>query len=319
MKKTFISITIVLWVFFMFGNMQGTYAATNVWIWSTLTDESNTSKNLDKLDEFQNVGAYGPEDFIDISEGGIRGLYNGLLQIARDLKNLFYALATLYFLVICIKLVFSENTEEAIWNFKKGIVWITVGIIVMQLAFWFTAVLFDKWVSARLWVSLFTIIVLPMINLVRTLASIFFIAMAIFAFYRLVTANGNEEAVKTWKFTIVYALGGFILVKLAQSIIEAFYGKVECNEIITNACKNSLDISQWVNIILNVINWLNGFVAIAVLLMIFYAGFQILLSRWDEEKIKKWKQAILYVAIWIFILLVNFLILTFFIRPESII
>jgi hypothetical protein len=36
----------------------------------------------------------------------------------------------------------------------------------------------------------------PLINLLMTLTSIFFIAIAIFAFYRLITANGNEEAVK---------------------------------------------------------------------------------------------------------------------------
>lgn len=67
-----------------------------------------------------------------------------------------------------------------------------------------------------------------MIELIRTLASIFFIAMAIYAFYRLVTANGNEEAVKSAKMTILYALIGFIIVRLAQTIVEAFYGKVSC-------------------------------------------------------------------------------------------
>jgi len=310
---------VTLCSFFTLWSIQSTFAATNVWIWSTLTDESSTSNNLDKLDNFQNVSTSGPEDFIDISEGWVRWLFMWLLQIARDLKNLFYALATLYFLVICLKLIFAWNTEEAIWDFKKWIIWITVGIIVMQLAFWITTVLFDRWVSARLWVNLFDTIVLPMIELIRTLASVFFIAMAIYAFYRLVTANWNEEAVKSWKMTIVYALAWFILVKLAQAIIEAFYGEVECDGLISDSCTNSLDISEWANIIFNIINWLNGFVAIAVLLMILYAGFQILFSGGDEEKVSKGKRAIIYVAIWVFILLINFLILTFFFRPESII
>jgi len=36
-----------------------------------------------------------------------------------------------------------------------------------------------------------------------------------------------------------------------------------------------------------VINWLNSFVAIVVMIMILYAGAQIMLSGGDEEKIKK--------------------------------
>ena len=51
--------------------------------------------------------------------------------------------------------------------------------------------------------------------------------------------------------------------------------------------------------------------------MIIYAGIQILLSRGDEEKIKKGKNAIIYIAIGLGLLVMNYLILTFFIIPES--
>jgi hypothetical protein len=53
--------------------------------------------------------------------------------------------------------------------------------------------------------------------------------------------------------------------------------------------------------------------------MIIYAGAQIMLSAGDEEKIKKGKQSIIYIAIGLGVLVMNFLILTFFLRPESII
>ena len=67
----------------------------------------------------------------------------------------------------------------------------------MQIAFAFGKIMFDQGVSARLGASLLEHLVWPIILLIQTLASIFFIAMAIFAFYRLVTANGNEEAIKS--------------------------------------------------------------------------------------------------------------------------
>ena len=98
----------------------------------------------------------------------------------------------------------------------------------MQIAYAFVVTVFDRGVSARLGASVIENLVYPMIALVQTLASIFFIAMAIYAFYRLITANGNEEAVKSGKMTILYALIGFIIIRFAQAIVEAFYGKINC-------------------------------------------------------------------------------------------
>jgi hypothetical protein len=78
-------------------------------------------------------------------------------------------------------------------------------------------------------VSIIEYIVYPLLALLQTLASLFFIAMAFFAFYRLITANGNEEAVKTGKMTILYALIGFLVIRFAKAIVEAFYGHINCD------------------------------------------------------------------------------------------
>lgn len=277
----------------------------------------NASENT-KLQNFND-----DDRFIGVSRGWERWLYNTLIRFARDMKNIFYAIATIYFLIICLRLIFSSNTEEELGKFKKWIIWITVGLIVMQIAFVFTTILFDQWVSASLWAILLENLVMPMIALIQTLAAIFFVAMAIYAFYRLVTANGNEEAIKSGKMTILYALIWFLIVRIAKTIVEAFYGKINCSwwPLVWNTgwCVNVSDVSDGIQLIVRIINWLNWFVAIVVLLMIIYAGVQILLSGGDEEKIKKWKQAIIYVAIWLFLLAINFLIITFFLRPENII
>lgn len=322
----FLMITIITF-FSLFLGIVDTHAV-NLWTingWQSVDNlrigasdgwvSSNASKNT-KLENFDDTS------FIRVSQGWEKWLFNTLIALARDLKNIFYAIATVYFLIICLKLIFSGNTEEELGNFKKWIIWITVGLIVMQIAFVYTQILFDQWVSASLWATLIQNLVIPMITLIQTLASIFFIAVAIFAFYQLVTANGNEEAVKSGKMTIVYSLIGFIIVKLAQTIVEAFYGKINCwsGAMISwgAKCINVSDVSEGIQIIIRIINWLNGFVAIIVLIMIIYAGAQILLSGWDEEKIKKWKQAIIYIAIGLFVLAINFLIITFFLRPEGV-
>jgi len=289
--------------------------------------ESSNVRNNEKLNNFNSTNNItGKDDFIDISGGGERAIFNTLIRVARDLKNFFYIVATIFFLIICLRLIFASNTDEELGKFKKWIIWITVGLIVMQIAYAFVLTVFDQGVSARLWASIIENLVYPLIALLQTLASIFFIAMALFAFYRLITANGNEEATKTWKMTILYALIGFLIIRFAQAVVEAFYGKISCDSfgswfivVSWENCLNTVDISEWANIIISIINWLNGFVAIAVMIMLIYAGAQIMLSNGEEEKIKKGKQAIIYVAIWLFVLVANYLILTFFLRPEGII
>lgn len=101
-------------------------------------DEGSNVRNLDKLKNFND------DNFINAGRTGEQGLVNSLVEIARDLKNLFYAIATVFFLVICLKLIFSSNTEEELGKFKKGIIWITVGLIVMQLAYAFVYTLYDR-------------------------------------------------------------------------------------------------------------------------------------------------------------------------------
>jgi len=293
-------------------------APSNISVGWGAWSESSNAWNMNKLTDFNS------NKFIDLDGPGWQiWVYNTLVLFARDLKNLFYIISAIFFLVICLKLIFSSNTDEELWKFKKWIIWITIGLIVMQIAFVFVEVVFDRWVSARLWVSIIDSIVYPLIELIRTLASIFFIAMAVYAFYRLVTANGNEEAVKSWKMSVLYALIWFLLVRFAQEIVEAFYGRVSCwgawwSFVVVEwtECLNTSDLSQGANIIITVINYLNWFVAILVLLMIMYAGAQILLSGWDEEKISKWKKSLIYIALGLFVLAINFWIVTFFLAPD---
>jgi len=42
-----------------------------------------------------------------------------LVKVARALKNIFFAIASIYFLIIVLRLLFTENSEEEFGKFKK--------------------------------------------------------------------------------------------------------------------------------------------------------------------------------------------------------
>lgn len=324
MKK--LIITILVFSSYLFINLDSAYSANinyipsanNVQIWNNTGWNGITNSYLDKL--WWNW---------DIKAGSEweKSVYYLVYSIAKDLKTVFYILSGLYFLVLVIKLIFSENTDEEVSNFKKWLIWITIWIMVMQISFYAINTLYARdvwWILAN---NLTKNLISPIIKILETAASFFFVLIAIFAFYSIITANWDEEKVKTGKMSIFYWLIWFIVVKIAKEIVNASYWKVDCNEttilwiftINWNNCNASNQIAWIWDIIVKIINWMNWFVWIIVIIMIIYAWVQVLFSAWDEEKLSKAKSSIVYIVIWIAILILNYFILSFLIKPETII
>ncbi len=245
-------------------------------------------------------------------------IYNTILRVARDLKNLFFIVSWLFFLIIVIRLIVSDKTESEVTNFKKWLIWISVWVVVTQLAYYIVFNLFDRWVNINLAERFLSTIMNPLINMLETAASFVFLAIMIYAFFRIITAGWDDAKAKTWKMAVLYAAVWFIVVKIAKAIVYTTYWKSNCrNNILQVNCVNQTDLKWFAQIIVRIIDWMNSFVWIVVILFIIYAWFLVLTSAWDEWKLKKAKNIIIYIIIWLTILVFNYLILTFFIIPES--
>jgi hypothetical protein len=263
---------------------------------------------------------------INMWENGEKSVRELLYVIARDVKTIMYIIAWVYFLIITIRLLMAWNTEEASGNWKKWIIWTSLWIVVMQIAYSYVEVLYLS--SGEVWWTLasnFSKYILEnIVKLLETATSFVFVIMMIFAFYAMITSNWDEEKYKNWTKTVIYAIIWFIVVKLAKELVYAVYWEIDCGErtvlwifqISGSSCTAESDLTWISNIVVRIINWMNGFVWILVIIMIIYAWFQIIFWNWEEEKLKKAKSSIIYITIWIAILVMNYFILTFFIKPE---
>jgi len=269
-----------------------------------------------------------PNDrFISSSKKGEVWIKYLLIRAAKDLKTVFYILGWLYILIMVLRLLFMDNTEEEIGKFKKWVTWVTMWIILMQIVYSFVTILYDKAIWENLWYNLIEKLINPLISLLETATSFFFLAIAIYAFYRIITADWDEEKIKTWKKSFLYAIVWFIIIKFARNLVEVTYWTLNVSwcsskhifNLISWSCLQNANISWFSSIVVTIIGWMNSFIWIIMLIMIMYAGSLVLLSAWDEEKLKKAKSIILYVIIWVTVLVFNYLILTFFIIPEKII
>lgn len=265
---------------------------------------------------------------IKVSQTWAIWIKNTLVRIAKDLKNLFFFVASIYLLILILKVLVGDKTEEASNNLKKWGLWITIWLVITQVAYAFVMILFDKWVSENLAEEFAQQLFSPFIGLLETAASFFFIIVAFYAFFKLVTAHWNEEAVKAGKMSIIYAIMWFIIVKITKILVNSIYWKVNCSEssltdIIKSStgdkpqCLQPADLDWFAKLIVDVINWANGFIWIILVVLIIYTWAKILLSAWNEDTLKSSKSTFLYIAIWVWLLVMNYLILTFFLIPEA--
>jgi hypothetical protein len=259
--------------------------------------------------------------FIKTSLSG-NAVENTFVAIAWGIKNFFICIAVIFLIIGVTKLLFSSGDEEAAKKWRRNIIWVSVGIFVMQIWYsvWRTLYLKDTMthVDGKLgwlfWVNIFE----PIVNVMLVLASFAFLAMAIYAFYVMVSAWGNEERVKKGKNIIIYAIIGFLLIRIPKFLVTAIYGTP------TDACKNNVWISvgictvndrnlaDGVNIFWKILTYISGFLALLAVVLVIYAGWLIFISAGEEEKLKKAKNILIYVLIGFVALVASHAIFRFF-------
>lgn len=269
------------------------------------------------IDDFK---SYFGEYFFGATITGEKGAQYLLINIARDLKNFFMVVAIVYLVVLVFRLFFGHGGDEDMKNLRMGILWTSVGIIVMQIAYTLISLLFNSAISPGQTVDGYTATILldnvvyPFVKLLQTIASFAFLAMAFYAFFRITTAHGEEDKIKKGKKTVMYAIIGFLMLKIPGFLISSIYGKVQCEKNILNICKIAdPKVSDSVTIMTTFINYLNTFVGIVTVLLIIYAGWLVLSGGGDEEKLKKAKHIIVYALIGIFILVASYALFNFFV------
>ena len=242
--------------------------------------------------------------------------------IAFNIKNFFIAIAAIFLIIGVIRLLFSNNDEESVKKWRWNIIWTSVGIFIMQIAFsvWSTLILTnsaDRVGSAlgwEFWVNIFW----PIVDILQLLAAFGFIAMAIWAFFVMATA-GDEEKVKKSRNTILYAIIGFLLIKVPYEIVKAFYGRPGCENssgslVSVWVCDiKGVDLTKGIGIIWKIFAFFNTFLSVICVILITYAGWLVLISGGDEEKLKKAKNIIIYIIIGFILLMASHAIFRFFI------
>jgi Type IV secretion system pilin len=243
------------------------------------------------------------------------------MTIAFNIKNFFIAVAVIFLIIGVMKLLFSSGSDEDIKKWKSNIIWVSIGVMVMQMAFsiWNTLMIRDssKTIGSMFGWEFWLNIVQPLVSILLMLASFGFFAMMLYAFYTIITGGGDEEKLKKGKSTVIYAVIGFLLIRIPEMIVRAVYGSPDCKKVglfeIGDCEIRHHDLSESVRIIGSVINYFNTFLTIICVFLVIYAGWLVFISGGDEEKLKKAKNIVLYIIIGFILLVASHAIFQFFI------
>jgi hypothetical protein len=123
------------------------------------------------------------------SQTGERGAYALLLTVARDIKNVFILIAIVYLVISVLRILFSGGSDEQVKKWRNTILWTTGGIVLMQAAFVFVDTLYNRNVNGFSAMLFLDKLIYPFVHLLEMLASFAFLAMAFYAFFRIVTAG----------------------------------------------------------------------------------------------------------------------------------
>ncbi len=261
--------------------------------------------------------------FFSAGASGSEWVLGAFTTIAFQIKNFFIAIAVIFLIIGVIRLLFSSNDEEDTKKWRKSIIWISVGIFVMQIAFsvWNTLMLKSSAATIgsslgwEFWVNIFS----PIVNLLQMLAAFGFLAMAVWAFFIRVSAAGDEERVKKSNNTIIYAIIGLLLIKIPYMIVRAFYGRPGCENsaggfISVGTCDiKEVDLAGGIGIVGKLFTFFNTFLSVICVILIIYAGWLVLISGGEEEKLKKAKSTVLYIVLGFIVLVASHAIFRFFI------
>lgn len=213
------------------------------------------------------------------------GLMGTLIGIAFQIKNFVIVIGVVFLIVGVIKLLLSSNSEEDVKRWRLSIVWVSIGVFFLQITFSIWGTLFqrdtstsavDAALSWEFWNNIFS----PIVGLFQLLAGFAFIAMMIYAFYLIVTGGGNEEKSKRGKNVVIFAVIGFLLLKLPYTIVSSIYGNIPaCSSDSSNLwamaspCTgmSATDLTGTVEIIAKVFTFVNSFLVLLAIILIIYA------------------------------------------------
>lgn len=221
--------------------------------------------------------------------------------------------ALIIIVIQAIKLVSTANDEES-GKAKTTLIIGTIGLLIIQVAdaavkkmfFGEQGEAFEDIATTEIYAKETISYLRGIIGLVEIFIGGVAVLVIVLRGFLLITSTGEEEAVTKAKKHIIYALVGIVAIVLSEVVVRGV--------IFPAAGKSLPDISVGRFIILNITNYLAGFIAILAFAGLFYGGYRYVVSAGQEEMNEKIKKIIISSLIALILALGSFALVNTFVK-----
>jgi len=156
---------------------------------------------------------------------------------------------------------------------------------------------------------------MPFISIVMYIVLGVLFVLLMLQVIKMITSS-DEDVTSKARAIIVSNIVGIIVILVAKTIVEAIYGKQE--DVLAKPTTIG-DIGGGVladadlTIVFSIINYILGFVALIILIIILVQTYQLLVNPTNEELIKKTRTNIFYILIGLAMIALAYVIVNFII------
>lgn len=215
-------------------------------------------------------------------------------------KYIILGITILYMTISLIKIIGKTDVDEDLDALKKYVGYLVVAIVIVLTAdIVFLQVLdlsgggfLANEEAAKAAASIGAAEILGIVRVIEALVGSIALVFLIIAGIRLVGNAGNEEVMEVAKNQIKYSIAGIILVLISESLVREVFFVRDGSKFDVNAANR---------LIVTFTNFISGFIAIAALISLLYAGFMYIFQPSSEENAGRIKNAIIGAVVGIII------------------
>ena len=252
---------------------------------------------------------YGQPEGTYTSGDLVAGIYN----VVETLLYLVGIFAAIFIIVAGVKYITSGGDEEAARTAKRQITYAVIGLIVVftsaaLINYTFQNVSIAGTVTPFLGTSADLIdSIVRIVNTFLTLVGIFAAIFIIVAGVKYIASGGDEEAVRSAKRQLIYAILGLAVVIISSALVNLVFP--ESTPIFAGTATNVEDA------IYTIVNTFLTLVGIFAAIFIIVAGVKYITSGGDEEAARTAKRQITYALIGLVVVILSAVLVNIIISP----
>lgn len=239
------------------------------------------------------------------------------ILFALDLFRYFMSgIAIIMIIISAIRLI-STDSEEKAGEQKTALLVGIIGLLVIQLAdilvkkmfFGEQGDAFENIATAKLYAEESVSQIRGIIGFVESFLGAVAVFVIVMRGVSLVTSAGDEEAIGKAKTHILYAVAGLIIVGLAELVVRVI--------IFPDSGSALPDVNAGRKLIIQLTNYVSGFVALFSFLTLFYGGYKYVVSAGNEEATEKVKKIVIGALIGLMLAFGSFALVSTFVTLQD--